>query len=206
MTPSEEHDLGTRYQSPRHQFEPSTSTVHYPSYNLHQDQRDHPRPYFHQFASDASLEGESSSGHETPPEEDEVDAQRLTFAPPPPGSRHRRQPSRAYDEQGNPRVNGVGARMAVAVSRNPTLRIVSRSIRQASVRVVNIVGSENDGRVRLEDEDVEDDELRNKPVEEAVETPGVPPRPPERLRGKTLGVFGPHSRTRRSMDALLRFP
>ena len=209
MEPEEEHDHGTGYQRTRHQPQPSFSTAHYPSYYFHQDQRDHPRPYFHQFNSEASLEGESSSGHETPPEDEGEDAQRLTFAPPPPGSAHRRQPSRAYDEQGNPRASGVGARMADAVSRNPTLRSVSRTIRKASVRVVNIVGAENDGRVRLEDEEIEDDELRNKPLEQAVdaiEQPGVPPRPPERLRGKTLGIFGPRSRIRRSMDALLRFP
>ena len=132
----------------------------------------HPRPYFH------ALDSEQSLGNDDHTPEDEDD-QRLAFAPPPLGA-HRRQPSRAYDEQGNPRANGIGERMAVALSRNATLKSVSRSIRQASVRVVNIRPDE--GRERLEDEEAS-----------------------TRLRGRSFGLFGPESRIRNAMADVLNY-
>ncbi|KAL7424030.1 calcium channel protein [Cryptotrichosporon argae] len=83
------------------------------------------------------------------------------------------------------------------VKRSPTLKHVSQQLRKASVRVANIMAVENDGMVRLPDE----------------ETTGAPqPRvngsqPPETgLRGRTLGVFTSHSSVRRTADKLLRRP
>lgn len=172
-----------------------------------------PRPYFSQYpaTSQASLESAHSDG-ETPPE---TDGERLTFAPRA-GSAHRRVPSRAYDEQGNPRAASMGARVAGAVSRNSTFRHVSRSLRKASVRVVNIMGTEETrGRVKIDDEgdDGKDMDEVDEPEGLVQEPEGMggptrpDPMPPEgRLRGRTLGVFGPSSRTRKAMDALLRYP
>lgn len=108
----------------------------------------------------------------------------------------------------------MSSRVAGAVSRNPTFRQVSRTLRQASVRMSGMMGDkESRGRMRLDGEDVDDsDSVKGGIVMEPVSMDGgVRPerRPPEllsRLRGKTLGVFGPNSRTRRFMDDLLRFP
>ena len=176
-----------------------------------------PRTYFTEYTNQSQGSVNSSTSDIDSPPENEQDGERLTFAPPTAGSAHRRVPSRAYDEQGNPRNASMSARVAGAVRRNPTLRNVSRTLRQASVRVVNIMGSEGKGR-KLDDQDVtlveEPEEVQEEPEEVQPTRPG--PMPPEvnkplaepggRLRGKTLGVFGPTSKIRIAMDRLLRFP
>jgi hypothetical protein len=91
---------------------------------------------------------------------------------------------------------------------------VSRTIRSAGKRVVNLGGKEReDGLSRLpdDDNDIDDDstdELKRTETVEMVEAPASRPRPeampPERLRGRTLGLFGPKSRVRRTMDGLMR--
>ena len=216
VQPSGEHDLGVRSSSKGHGQPISPADAHYPSYyfganNLHQDQRDHPRPYFHRFDSEQSIEG-SSSGHETLTEDD-TDYQRLTIAPEASGSSHRRSPSKVYQVRGHARVPSVGAKVAGALNRNNTLRTVSKTIRKASVRVANVMGHENDGRVRLGDGEEEDEDLDSKAEGMDVVLPEVKdgirpaPKPPEGgLRGRTLCVFGMNSRTRRAMNALLRNP
>ena len=108
------------------------------------------------------------------------------------------------------------SRVAGAVSRNPTFRHVSRTLRRASVRVSSIMGNEETrGRMRLDGEDDGDSAKgveRMEMVEEPIATieerrpDRRPPEPLGKLRGKTLGVFGPTSRTRIFMDRLLSFP
>ena len=199
VNPSEEYDLGAAHNQARG----------------YASRKESPIPYFHQYPSQASLDSSQSGGVEAPPE----DGERLTFAPPPAGAGygHRRQPSRAYDEHGNPKRASVGIRMAGAVSRNPTFRNVSRTLRKASVRVVNIMGSENDGRVRLGDGDDEDEDgVKDVETEGAggeatgdggyVRPDPMPPEAQGRLRGRTLGIFGPMNSVRMAMDSLLRYP
>lgn len=118
-----------------------------------------------------------------------------------------------YDADGNPR-SSPGERLAGSVARSTTLRSVSRTIRNAGKRVVNIGGREReDGITRLPDNDGDDDsieELKIIDTMEMVETPASrhrpEPMPPEGLRGRTLGLFGPRSRTRNSMNRLMRHP
>ncbi|WVQ85091.1 hypothetical protein IAT38_007255 [Cryptococcus sp. DSM 104549] len=134
----------------------------------------------------------------------------------------RRSPSRPYDE-------------GVNLGRGSTLRNVSQTLRKASVRVVNIMGTEKlekDGRERLGSDDEGEEVLQDvsdfgRPSRDlnrqesvgsqelgmgdggAVPPPKRPdPRPPESsegLRGRTLGMFGPRSKVRRSMDSLMRY-
>ncbi|EIW66778.1 hypothetical protein TREMEDRAFT_40774 [Tremella mesenterica DSM 1558] len=107
--------------------------------------------------------------------------------------------------------------------RNGTIRSMTRTIRQASVRVVNIVGHDEPGMVRLQDENVWDGDGPASGSKEGLETEGeemyemrreemgmdIPaprpgPLPPEPgLRGRTLGLFGVKSRIRRSMAGVL---
>ncbi|WVQ96668.1 hypothetical protein IAU59_003774 [Kwoniella sp. CBS 9459] len=122
------------------------------------------------------------------------------------------------------------------LARSSTLRTVSRTLRKASGRVVNIMGVDRDkekekerdlGLRRLASkDDVDDDEegdgndLKKRGDEErgtgtiglGIQGADVPPplrpdpRPPEGLRGRTLGVFGRNSKTRKAMDGLMRYP
>ncbi|ODO05658.1 hypothetical protein I350_04717 [Cryptococcus amylolentus CBS 6273] len=126
----------------------------------------------------------------------------------------RRSPSKPYETSSN-------------LSRRSTLRNVSSSLRKASVRVVNImgtdrrkerVGSDDDGEEILQDDDMEDGDVGMKDLGRDRLDGTVPnPRPPlvleedrpsqyGRLRGRTLCVFGPHNRIRKGMDSLMRFP
>lgn len=79
-----------------------------------------------------------------------------------------------------------------------TLKSVSRNIRRMSVRVVNLAGVTLEDRpIRLEDDPAEQQDEPATPVE-------MMPEPPmERLRGRTLGIFGPTSGIRRSMLSVL---
>ncbi|WVO12615.1 hypothetical protein L204_100220 [Cryptococcus depauperatus] len=108
------------------------------------------------------------------------------------------------------------------IGRRSPLRNVSQTIRKASIRVVNMMGtdtrerlgSDDDGEEVLQDEYIGSDGLRR-------ETDGgregwipSPKRPntglvkgtPNQLRGRTLCMFGSHSILRRSMDTFMRFP
>jgi hypothetical protein len=217
----EEYDLGTAPTDPwGNQARPTAS--------------DTPRPYFLQYPnrSQGSFDSSASEG-DTPPG-DSGSNERLAFAPnsstqhlairPDPSgsygnirSPHRRVPSRSYDENGNPRQPSMGTR----ISRHPTFRSVSNTLRKASVRVSHMMGGESDGRTRLHDLDgdenyMDDGEDKRGQVVSSPEpiSPGpIPqqpdPKPPEQglaLRGKTLGIFGPNSRTRRLLHAILQFP
>ena len=175
-----------------------------------------PRPFLHQFSSDASLDstGGLSSGQSEG--NDREDRERLTASAS--GSTvlgHRRQPSRrVYDEDGLA-PSSAPAKLAASVGRSPTFQSVSRTIRKASIRVVNIMGSDHEhGMARLEDE--EDEDIDKKVDDEGESQTPLPilstipkrpdPKPAEaRVTGRTLGLFGSHSQTRRAMDRLLRY-
>ncbi|WRT67795.1 uncharacterized protein IL334_004769 [Kwoniella shivajii] len=133
----------------------------------------------------------------------------------------RRSPGkRVYDENG--------------LARSNTLRKVSKSLRKASVRVVNIMGIDKSpqkgpsGIERLgSDDDGDDDndeEDRHDEEDKSGEVIGLgirsgnefvgddnnklrpDPKPPEKgLRGKTLGVFSKNSKIRIAMDKLMRY-
>ena len=189
-------------------------------YDLGSGSTPQPRPFLHQFFSDASLDssGEVSSGQSEG--DDGEDRERLTAS----GSGstvtgHRRQPSRrVYEEDGLAASLGP-AKLAASVGRSPTFQSVSRTIRKASIRVVNIMGSDHEhGMARLEDEDEEEEEEdidRKKddqgesqnPLPTLSTLPKRPdPKPPEaRVTGRTLGLFSSRSRIRRAMDRLLRY-
>lgn len=83
-----------------------------------------------------------------------------------------------------------------------TLRSVSRNIRRVSVRVVNLAGiTLEDKPIRLDDDDPppeKGDHLDHLTQEESNQETSV-----NRLRGRTLGVFGPTSGFRRTMLSLL---
>ena len=174
-----------------------------------------PRPYFYNYQSTSQASFDSSTSDVTPPE-NEHDRERLTFTSAQNGSNHRRVPSKAYDENGNPRMASMSSRISGAVSRNHTLRNMSRSIRQAGGRVVSMIGHEDQkGRVRIDDGDGESlqmdyESVRKSPMEQGGERDKrpnpMPPEPSSHLRGKTLGIFGPNSRTRIALDRLMRFP
>ncbi|KAG8944623.1 calcium channel protein [Tulasnella sp. 424] len=82
-----------------------------------------------------------------------------------------------------------------------TLKTMGRNIRRASMRVVNLAGVTLEDRpMRLEDESP-DERKRNTPFPGQDED--MPEMSRERLRGRTLGVFGPQSVVRRAMLSLL---
>ncbi|WWC62542.1 uncharacterized protein I303_105138 [Kwoniella dejecticola CBS 10117] len=113
------------------------------------------------------------------------------------------------------------------LARHSTLRKVSKTIRSASIRVVNIMGvdkeddahahARNGGVERLGSDD-DDEETEHTPKKESIglgirgvatiPEPSRPdPRPPEiGLRGKTLGVFGRDSKVRIAMNNLMKYP
>ncbi|WWC70741.1 uncharacterized protein I206_104692 [Kwoniella pini CBS 10737] len=120
-----------------------------------------------------------------------------------PGGQKKRKP---YDDNG--------------LARNSTLRKVSKTIRSASIRVVNIMGvekkEETRGVERLGSDDDEIDEsklpkgeniglgIRGAQIPDSIRPD---PRPPEiGLRGKTLGVFGKNSKVRIAMNDLMKYP
>lgn len=82
-----------------------------------------------------------------------------------------------------------------------TLKTMGRNIRRASMRVVNLAGVTLEDRpMRLEDESP-DERKRNTSLPGQDED--MPEMSRERLRGRTLGVFGPQSVVRRAMLSLL---
>jgi len=77
------------------------------------------------------------------------------------------------------------------------LRAMSKSIKRASIRVVNFAGADLDDRpVRLED--VDDHDSRQQPHGGGGLWEG-----PAALRGQTLGIFGPSNPVRLAMHRLL---
>jgi WD40 repeat protein len=79
-------------------------------------------------------------------------------------------------------------------ARDGALKAMSKSIKRASIRVVNFANTGLDDRpVRLEDVD---DQIEHR--EELLQRPAV-----TALRGKTLAVFGPTNRMRLAMYKLL---
>ncbi|KIO32428.1 hypothetical protein M407DRAFT_214388 [Tulasnella calospora MUT 4182] len=82
-----------------------------------------------------------------------------------------------------------------------TLKTMSRNIRRASMRVVNLAGVTLEDRpMRLEDESP-DQSKRNATLPGQDEE--MPELSRERLRGRTLGVFSPQSVIRRAMLSVL---
>jgi hypothetical protein len=177
------------------------------------------QPYAHQYSSQTSLAsteiGSGQSDLDLPASrtrlQDSDDQRWLTPGPSTlPYSTPHKKP---YDADGNP-TSSPGGRLAGSVARSSTLRTVSRTIRRAGKRVVNIGGREReDGLTRLPDDDGDDDsseDLKRTDTVEMVAGPTARTRPeampPERLRGRTLGLFGPRSRIRRTMDGLMRHP
>lgn len=128
----------------------------------------------------------------------------------------RRSPRKPYNESGS------------SLRRSSTLRNVSQSLRKASVRVVNIMGTERgDGRERLGSDDEGEEVLQDVEIDgdqafamsSTNDNPGTVPSPRQlptrsqreevdhgRLRGRTMCLFGPVSRVRKSMDRLMRYP
>jgi hypothetical protein len=81
--------------------------------------------------------------------------------------------------------------------RTGALKAMSKSIRRASVRVVNFAGKNMDDRpVKLDDVDEYPDSTLNTGQEQPVPL----------LRGKTLGIFGPKNPIRIFMHKLLSSP
>ncbi|WVR06351.1 hypothetical protein IAU60_003382 [Kwoniella sp. DSM 27419] len=189
-----------------------------------------PSPFFRQYESEISL-ATASSGRsmDHPRDSFEQDTERLT---PNPAGLGYEQTAASVGGRGSPTSSPGRQRPhnAQGLARGSTLRNVSRTIRKASVRVVNIMGvdrghsKDEEGRERLAS--LDGDELdggvdsNHKGDEEAEQTEmatiglgiqGVgtdlsrpDPRPPEgRLRGRTLCTFGRDSKTRRAMDRLL---
>lgn len=108
------------------------------------------------------------------------------------------------------------------IARSPTVRRVSESLRSASERVVNIMGSEKsgyEGISRLPTRDEDSSTSADSPISPYTSRPddGEPPQPPPpprpyaapptaALRGRTLGIFSAHNPVRVLMDRILRFP
>lgn len=180
----------------------------------------HHRPFDNQYPSETSLAseeiGSSQSDLDLGSKGRKADDDLQYLSPGTSTLPYSTPPRRPYDASGQARTSGP-SRLAASVGRSSTLRSVSRTLRKASVRVVNIMGKEReDGLARLPDDDGEyednaDDTKKDGSIE-MVPTPADRPRPqpmpPEfdGLRGRTLGVFGPRSSVRRAMDALMRNP
>lgn len=178
------------------------------------------QPYTHQYSSQTSLAstdiGYGQSDLDLPTSRTgnaETNDDQRWLSPGPSTLPYSTPHKKPYDAEGNPRLSS-GGRIAGSVARSSTLRAVSRTIRSAGKRVVNLGGKEReDGLSRLpdDDNDIDDDstdELKRTETVEMVEASASRPRPeampPEGLRGRTLGLFGPRSRVRRTMDGLMR--
>jgi hypothetical protein len=178
-------------------------------------------PFTHPYPSQTSLESadlySSQSDLDLPGQrsrQDEANDDQRWLSPGPSSLPYSSSHRKPYDESGLPR-GSPQSRLAATVTRNPTIRSVTRKLRSASVRVVNIMGKDKDeGLSRLPDDDGIDgdsmDDLKRTDRIQMVETPTARPRPeampPEGLRGKTLGLFGPKSVVRRTMDRIMRHP
>lgn len=185
----EEHDLGSGWA---------------PDFSRHE------RPWSQNNLSEISLGG--GSEFETPMDGEQDDYARLNGT-----TAHQRVPSlKAYPGEG---IAAGPSRLADAVVKSPTFRNMSRRLRNASIRVVNIMGNDsNEHRmVRLTDEDEDDVDGKEEfemdrkspptPSEDILPPPRPAPMPPEHgLRGRTLCLFTPRSRIRRAMGAVMMNP
>lgn len=131
-------------------------------------------------------------------------------------TQHHSQHQRPYDTDGNaisPLPLGL-----TSLSRSPTFRKMSNTLKRASVRVVNLMGSEHDGMQRLPTRD-SDSDVASQAGTIATPTPSGPSTPVELhptnsistmpiggLRGRTLCLFTAQSRIRRVLDKVLLYP
>lgn len=142
-------------------------------------------------------------------------------------------PSRPRNRNKPYGTSSTGLSAVNALGRSATFRNVSRTIRKASVRVVNIMGDHQDAHhdmTRLSDDEGEGGSPTHSPGLHRKEADGdgvelrsfegingmskspdrerPDPRPPEtgRLRGRTFGLFGPTSGIRRGLDSMMRNP
>jgi hypothetical protein len=125
------------------------------------------------------------------------------------GASHARSSTRPYDSEGKARAGPLGI-----ITRSPTIRRVSTTLRNASIRVQNIMGTEKEGyegltRLPTNDERAESPlEMSSAPSTPPDPPPPLPPPPPVpgRLRGRTLGVFSASNPLRRAMNRVVLFP
>lgn len=92
---------------------------------------------------------------------------------------------------------------------------MSNTLKRASVRVVNLMGSEHDGMQRLPTRDSDSDSQGvptpdpsgpNTPVDELHPTNSINTLPLGGLRGRTLCIFTSRSRIRKALDKVLLYP
>lgn len=106
--------------------------------------------------------------------------------------------------------------LAASVSRSPTFRAVSQTLRDAGSRVASYISPENRGERLVNEDDGDGDlpggrmkgegyEMKELTAEpEATSEKGVGDGQGEEvLRGTTLGLFGPRSRIRRGIHGIL---
>lgn len=169
------------------------------------------RPFFHQVDSTASLE---SNGSANLPDDNQdlvpfASSSRNYPAPP---STARTKQRRPYGEPG---LGRSPRNLASSVTRSPTFRAVSNTLRKASVRVSSIVSPRQDKGTRLSGVDpdegtgkgIEMDPFQSSPA--AIDAGRPEPLPPETrigLRGKTLCVFSSENAIRTALYAGLNWP
>ncbi|WWD18487.1 hypothetical protein CI109_102939 [Kwoniella shandongensis] len=133
----------------------------------------------------------------------------------------RKSPMRPYDDR-RTTLRNVSNTLRKASVRVVNIMGVDKSSSPSSPGGRKRLGSEDEGGEEDEEDDEVDDSsesdknVRVRVMEEALSVPRQDtirpdPRPPEGgdmdgLRGRTLCLFGSNSKTRRSMNALLRFP
>jgi hypothetical protein len=159
------------------------------------------RPFFHQVDSVSSLD---TSPDDSPPERESKemdDYDRSHLAPDNSGAKYsspHRSPTqrRPYDAHGYAPARSPRA-IAASVSRSPTFRAVSQTLRDAGSRVASIISPEPRASRLEEGAEYEMKQLSDET--EDVHAPASEPVSTGQMRGTTLGVFGPQSRVRRGM-------
>lgn len=205
----EEYDIGTSYG--RRTPEESSTRLWERSGN--------PRPFFHQMDSTTSFESIHSNGSGADGREERD--QHIPFASS--STSHPAQlmlpnkaktRNRVYDEDGLAR----GSRnLTASVTRSPTFRAVSNTLRKASVRISSMMSpGRDDGRTRIPDGDDEDKGVREgiemdpfhpPPVALDPGKPGaLPPEIKVGLRGRTLCLFSADNVVRRTCSNVLNWP
>ena len=110
-------------------------------------------------------------------------------------------PCRPYtlgEASGRPRRGGDRGTSGSAGTR---LSALGKSLRRASVRVVNFAGTQLEDRpIRLQDEDDDTEAAANAAAQAELAAEG------NVLRGRTLGMFGPRNPIRIAMHKLLLWP
>nr|XP_019045668.1 high-affinity cell membrane calcium channel [Kwoniella bestiolae CBS 10118]OCF24598.1 high-affinity cell membrane calcium channel [Kwoniella bestiolae CBS 10118] len=180
-----------------------------------------------QYGSETSLTSNSGSDIESFHEDRARLTPGQTYDHPGSGSSPGRKNKRSPLGGGSGQSPGKGKKRPYdsnGLARSSTLRKVSKTIRSASVRVVNIMGvdrgKEEDGVQRLGSEDDQDTKREGREniglgiripdgtnTNTNTNTLRPDPRPPEMgLRGRTLGVFSKRSRVRVAMNGLMKYP